>query len=97
MVCFEHAKRTLFYSEHTQNQAGEYLLKLNNLLGKVIPFTWREFPILPGPLLEVLPLHPLRSLHPCTCFTHTEHLFLYTKTTLTSPILLVGPITLPSI
>jgi hypothetical protein len=73
---------------------GAYLLfaKRSTLLGKAnFPFSWCEFPIHSGPLLKVnCPCAPCVSLIPHTHSPHTEHLFLYTKTTLTSPILLSG-------
>jgi hypothetical protein len=50
-----------------------------------------ELPIHSGPLLEVnCPRTPCVSLTHRTRFSHKEHLLLYTKTTLTSPILLPG-------
>jgi hypothetical protein len=66
-----------------------YLLEQNTLLGKAIPFSWYKFPTLWGPLLVVnCPCAPCISLTSHTSFPNTEHLLLYTKTTLTSPVLL---------
>ncbi len=49
-----------------------------------------EFPIHSGPLLKANCLAPIAfSLTPCASYLHAEHLFLHTKMTLTSPILLL--------
>jgi hypothetical protein len=70
------------------------LLKEVTYLERRSLFYGGEFPIHSGPLLEVnCPCASCVSLNPRARFPHTEQLFLYTKTTLTSLILLSGTLT----
>jgi hypothetical protein len=72
-------QKSLFYSGHTQKSSGCVFAKRNNLLGKAIPFSWRQIPH-SVPMLDVnRPCTPCVSLTPRTHFPHTEHLFLYIK------------------
>jgi hypothetical protein len=83
---FNQHRELFFILDTHKNQAGAYLMfaKSSNLLGKTVP------------LKVNCPCNPCVSLTPCTCFLHTENLFHYTKTTLTSPVFLSGKsITIP--
>jgi hypothetical protein len=95
--------RELFLFEHTYVFEREHVCilikgKETHLLGKEVLLSWQQI------------FHPFRSLAqsqlPCTpCvfpdprarYTHTENLFLYTKMTLTSLILLSGKLILNSV
>ncbi len=65
-----------------------YLLKEITYLERWFLFRGANSPSSHVPCLKSTALAPLRFLTPCTCFSHTEHLFLYTKTTFTSVVLL---------